>query len=175
MSTMPPALVMNAALPPVLAEETRYAAGVGGDRCIAGGAPLEEVRPSTINDGGIASRGRATPKKTRSETQFSGAVLHRDGRMISRARILEKNGPAIHGGGDCRITCLARILKFDVRSPKSCDLRISSRAAAPEEYETAREAKGICDGVTTCKASVDCRATSVAIVKKGDGTCIEGV
>ena len=86
------------------------------------------------------------PKKGRRETQFPGTVHHRDGRMISRTRILEKNGPATRGSGDYRTTCFARILKFDVRSPKTCDRRISSRAAAPEEYETAGEAIGICDG-----------------------------
>src|SRR5277367_608387 len=95
--------------------------------------------------------------------------------MISRARILEKNGPAILGGGDCRITCLARILKFDVRSPKTCDFRISSRAAALEEYETGRESFGIGTRVLTCNASIDCRVTSGARVKEGYGTYIEGV
>ena len=95
--------------------------------------------------------------------------------MISRARILEKNGPAILGGGDCRITCLARILKLDVRSKKSCDLRISSRAAAPEEYETAREAIGIVAGIFTCCASGYCRGASVARVLEGYGACVEGI
>ncbi len=92
--------------------------------------------------------------------------------MISRARILEKNGPAILGGGDCRITCLARILKFDVRSKKTCDLRISSRAAAPEEYETARESVGIGDRVLTCNARIDCREAGRTHTHESKAGCL---
>ena len=91
--------------------------------------------------------------------------------MTSRARILEKNGPAFAGDRcDRRVTCIARILKFDVRSKKTCDFRITSRAAVPEEHETARE--GIC---TTCNARIDCRVTSGARVKEGYRTCTECV
>jgi hypothetical protein len=84
--------------------------------------------------------------------------------MISRARILKKNEPVKFGDcritcGEYRITCCARIVKFDVRTNKTCDRRIGSRAVAKEVYETARETIG-----TTWNASIDCRVTSAAAV-----------
>ena len=75
MSTMPPPLAMNSASPPVLlAEEARDPAGVGGDRRVAGAAPLEEARGSIVSDNGVARRGRATPRKTLARNPVSGTV-----------------------------------------------------------------------------------------------------
>jgi hypothetical protein len=68
---------------------------VGVDRCIAGAAPVEEIRRSTVGDGGVASRGRAAgtdralAKVRWGEIQRS--TVDGDRRLSGGAVVVERN------------------------------------------------------------------------------------
>ena len=190
---------MNCALPPVLlAEKAGDPAVVGGDRRVAGAAPLEEVRVSIVSDVGIAGGSRAAPEKTRCETQLS-ELVDGDRCIFSTARACEKNEPiGIRPDGtcrqtcdQCRVTCATRVVKFNVRVSKSRDRRVISSAVPLEKYEAAGEVigtthitrdqfRGSCCGSVmevhrTRTVDVDGRGVSAALVKEihnalaGDG------
>ena len=80
------------------------------DRCIAGGAPLEEIhrRPTIIIDGrGCQPWSRRPPKKVGEKLQFrANSLKHRDRCVISRTRTSKENKPiGIRTGETCRKTC----------------------------------------------------------------------
>jgi hypothetical protein len=159
---------------------------------------LVEVRVSIVSDVSIAGRGSAAPEKTRCETHFS-ELVDGDRCIFSSARACEKNEPiGIRPDrtcrttcDECRVTCVTRVVKFNVRVSKSRDRRVISSAVPTEKYETAGEVIGttlvtrdhfrgscfaaVLENYIAFTVDVDGRGASIAVVKEihialvGDG------
>ena len=127
-----------------------------GDGGVVGAAPLPKAQSSIVSDGGVACHTGAARAagvvKIRREIQFSARV-NSNLRLIGSRGVVEEDRSTIVRGDRCG-SCIALIVKFNVRTEVRVDRSLISSTVAEELYETACVTIGTADNAGgNCRGS----------------------